>query len=246
MRFLDRIISFAFSIIMLIVSIVLILIGVGVVEPSTVLEIISIHALNKEILAQGIFNAITIAGIVLLILSLKTTVFLSLFKVRSRAPISVKTKNGEIQITQDTIINTAKNATLEFENVREAQAYMRKKARGVKINEIIQVYVNTNIRDLTTAIQESVKNIVYATTGVNVIDVNIRVKNVYKGSKKEETASNVEPKVELKPQPKEEIVMEAIPVAIDEGNAAGDDAVSHLPNPEVIKSEDESTSNIEE
>ena len=97
---------------------------------------------------------------------------------------------------------------------------MAKKARGIIVYEVIQVYVNTNIRELTEAIQESVKKIIYATTGVNVIDVNIKVKNVYNGKRKEETEKQekveekeetidsskeitVEEKVEAKPEVEE-------------------------------------------
>ncbi len=211
MRFLDRLISFIYSLLFLMLAVVLILIGTGVIDPKLCLELLENNFLNNSVISKGIFNPITITGIVLLILSLKTTVFLSLFKVKSRAPISVKTRNGEVQITQETIINTAKNQTLEYENVREVQASMVKKSKGILIYETIQVYVNTNIRDLTEAIQESVKKIIYATTGVNVLDVNIKVRNVYNGKKKEEPSKTDEPevKVESLPQVKEEVVEEA-------------------------------------
>ncbi len=178
MKFLDRLISFVFSLMFLVLAIVLILIGVGAIEPEMCLEFVGNNFLNSKMVAQGLFNPITITGIVLLILALKTTVFLSLFKTRNRKPITVKTHNGEVQIAQETIINTARNQTLEYLNVREAQASMVKKSRGIVIYESIQVYVNTNIRELTEAIQESVKKIIYATTGVNVVDVNSKVKNV--------------------------------------------------------------------
>ena len=242
MRFLDRLISFVFSVIMLVLSIVIILVGVGVFSPSMILEALSTHVLNEDVIKTGLFNPITITGIVLLVLSLKTTVFLSFFKVRSRAPISVKTKNGEVQITQETIVSTAKNATLEFDNVKEVQVSMRKKARGVKINEIIQVYMNTNIRDLTEAIQESVKAIVNATTGVNVLDVNIRVKNVYKGSRKEEKVA-----VKLEPIKQPPIITEENKEAKEEpkkesepaGDKIEDDSVAHLPEPEIVISKEE-------
>jgi len=207
MRFLDKLISFIFSLVFLALAIVLILIGVGVIEPQVCIELLKNVFIDSNVLSQGIFNPVTITGVILLLLALKTTVFLSLFKVRHRTPISVKTQNGEIQIAQETIINTAKNQTLEFPNVKEVQASMVKKSKGIVIYEVIQVYVNTNIRTLTEAIQNSVKEIVLATTGVSVVDVNIKVRNVYNGKRKlddTKTENDVE-----KEDKKEEVVVEA-------------------------------------
>ena len=155
MRIIDRIISFIFSLIMLVFSIVLILVGFRVIEPQLIIDILSTRFFSRDIINAEMFNVVAITGIVLLLASLKTTIFLSLFKIKSKAPIIVKTKNGEIQIAQETILNTAKSATLAFENVREVQNKMVKKGRGVVIYEIIQVYVNANIRELTADIQES-------------------------------------------------------------------------------------------
>ncbi len=215
MKFLDRLISFIFSLLFLVLSIVLILIGVGIIDPQMCIELVSERFLTRAIVAKGTFNPITITGIVLLLLSLKTTVFLSLFKVKNRAPIAVKTRNGEVQIAQDTIVNTAKNQTLEYENVREVQASMVKKNRGIIIYEAIQVYVNTNIRELTEAIQESVKQIIYATTGVNVLDVNIKVKNVYNGKRKDEPEKTTTPVVKVE-APKAVEIVESVPEPVPE------------------------------
>jgi uncharacterized alkaline shock family protein YloU len=159
--------------------------GTGVIEPQLCKEVLSNSVFNTKILESGVFNTITITGIVLLLCSLKTTVFMSLFRINDRKPIVVKHKNGEVQIAQDTIINTAKTATLAFDNVRDVQAKMIKKRTGIIIYEVIQVYVNSNINELTESIQYSVKDVIKSTAGVNVQDVNIRVRNVYSGKKPE-------------------------------------------------------------
>jgi len=203
MRALDRLISFIFSIIILIISITLILVGIRVVEPRVISDLLSTYVLNEGIISEKFFNPITISGIVLLLLSLKTTVFLSLFKVRDRAPISVKSKNGEVQISQDTIINTARSVTLSYENIKDVQARMAKKGSGVVIYEIIQVYVDTNIRELVEAVQEEVKRTVMANIGVNVVDVNIKIKNIFAQKKQEDT-------VDTEKEVKEEIATEEV------------------------------------
>ena len=207
MRALDRLISFIFSIIILIISIVLILVGLRIVEPRVISDLLSTYVLNENIISEKLFNPITITGIVLLLLALKTTVFLSLFKVKDRAPISVRSKNGEVQISQDTIINTAKSVALSYDNIKDVQARMAKKGNGVIIYEIIQVYVDTNIRELVEAVQEDVKRTIMANIGVNVVDVNIKIRNIYATKKKDEVA---EAKQEIVEEPKVEATVEEV------------------------------------
>ena len=195
MRALDRLISFIFSIIILIIAIALLLVGTRVIEPRVIMDLLSTYVLNENIVSEKIFNPITITGLVLLILSLKTTVFLSLFKVRDRAPISVKGKNGEVQIAQDTIINTARTVALSYDNIKDVQAKMAKKRNGVVIYCVAQVYVDTNIRELVEAVQDDIKKTIFDNIGVTVIDVNIKIKNIFATKKKEETVVSVDSEV---------------------------------------------------
>ncbi len=208
MRLLDKLISFIFSLMFLALSIVLILLGTGIIEPQLCKEVLANSVFSPKVLDSGLFNPVTITGIVLLLCSLKTTIFLSLFRINDRKPIVVKHKNGEVQIAQDTIINTAKTATLSFDNVRDVQAKMIKKRLGIIIYEVIQVYVNSNINELTESIQYSVKEVIKATVGVNVQDVNIRVRNVYSGKKPEPEKTQVEIKKEEKVEAKAEVKVE--------------------------------------
>jgi flagellar basal body P-ring protein FlgI len=108
---------------------------------------------------------------------------------------------------------------------------MRKKSKGIVIYETIQVYANTNIRDLTEAIQENVKNIVNMTTGVVVVDVNIQVKNVYKGARKQEE------EVTQKPQNKVEEPIEEPKEIVAEDTTLVKEVL--VPAPELVKEEDE-------
>ena len=186
MRALDRLISFIFSIIILVVSIVLILVGIGVVDSQMIIDMLNEYVFVDEMLSANVFNPLTITGIVLFVAALKTTVFLSLFKINDKAPILVKTSNGEVEIAQETITTTAKNVALSFDNIKDVQAKMIKKKKGVVIYAMVLVYANSNIRETTEEIQKQVKEVVKATTGVNVLEVNIKVKNVYQKNRKAE------------------------------------------------------------
>jgi len=186
MRALDRLISFVFSVIMLVVSIVLILVGIGVVESQMIIDMLNEYVFVKEMITANVFNTLTIVGIVLFLASLKTTIFLSLFRTKDKSPILVKTKNGEVEIAQETITTTVRNVGISFENIKDVQAKMVKKRRGVVIYAMVMVYANSNIKEITEEMQKQVKEVIKATTGVNVLEVNIKVKNIYPKNKKNE------------------------------------------------------------
>lgn len=184
MRALDRLISFVFSVIMLVVSVVLVLVGIGVVEPQMIMDMLGTHVFAKEVIAGNAWNTLTIVGIVLFLASLKTTIFLSLFKNKDKTPILVKTENGEVEIAQETITNTVRSVGVSFENIKDVQAKMVKKRKGVIIYAVVLVYTNSNIRAITEEMQSQVKEVIKATTGVSVLEVNIKVKNIYQKPKK--------------------------------------------------------------
>lgn len=186
MRALDRLIAFVFSVIMLVISVVLVLVGIGVVEPQMIMDMLGTHVFAKEIIAGNIWNTITIVGIILFLASLKTTIFLSLFKNKDKTPILVKTENGEVEIAQETIINTVRSVGASFDNIKDVQARMLKKKKGIIIYAMVLVYTNSNIREITEEMQKQVKEVIKATIGVNVLEVNIKVKNVYQKTKKNE------------------------------------------------------------
>jgi uncharacterized alkaline shock family protein YloU len=208
MRALDRLISFIFSVIMLIVSVVLILVGIGVVDSQMIIDMLNQYAFAKDMINAEMFNPLTITGIVLFLASLKTTIFLSLFKVKDKSPILVKTPNGEVEIAQETITSTVKNVAMSFENIKDVQARMIKKRKGVAIYAMVLVYANSNIREITEEMQKQVKEVINATTGVNVLEVNIKVKNIYQKQKKnEEPAKVIASKKQEVEAPSEENVM---------------------------------------
>lgn len=239
MRALDRLISFIFSIVMLILSIVLILIGIGVVNPQIVIDMLNEYVFVKEMIEAEIFNALTITGIVILLASLKTTVFLSLFKVKDKSPILVKTKNGEVEIAQETITSTVRNVGLSFDNIKDVQAKMIKKRRGVVIYAMVLVYAETNIRETTEEMQRQVKEVIKSTTGVDVIEVNIKVKNIYQKQKKNDA---VKESKKQKNEVLEEVRVEEVPQEIIEPQVANSEEIidtndndAEFPGQEEIK-----------
>lgn len=240
MRVLDRLISFIFSIIMLVVSVILILVGVGVVESQMIIDMINEHVFVEEMISNNIFNTLTIVGIVLFLASLKTTIFLSLFKTKDKSPILVKTGNGEVEIAQETITNIVKNVGISFDSVKDVQAKMIKKRRGVVIYAMLMLYANSNIKEITEEMQKNVKEVVKSSTGVTVLEVNIKVKNVCQKPKKinentEKVVSQeikVEKEVEFVEEPELEEIEETAQVLVENEVVEKEEAIHEIKNDE--------------
>lgn len=243
MRVLDGMISFIFSVVMLIISVILILVGTGAFDPQMIIDMLTKYAFAEDMIKSGIFNPLTITGIVLLLLSLKTTLFLSIFKVKKDKPILVKTANGEVEISQATITNTVVNVGLNFENIKEVQARMIERRKGVAIYAVISVFVNSNLREITEEMQRQVKEVIKATTGVNVVDVNIKVKNVEQKQRKNKEQPKVTYSVETPEITKENKIDETL-VSNVVTEVVATDAEPEMP--EQIAIEDANIADIEE
>ena len=134
----------------------------------------------------------------------------------------VSSDNGNVQIASEMIESTAKAVAKSHEEVKEVNAKMVNRNKGVDIFMSLLVSQDTNIRALTIAIQEEVKNKIHDTTGVLVLNTDIKVKNIVEKKKivPEEplvVKGNIEKEL---PEEKEEVVAteetEATPNAEEE------------------------------
>ena len=179
MKFLDRLINFIFSLVMLVFSTVVLLVIFNFIDSNYINELLNNYLWN----ADCRIVVIVVACIVFLA-GLKTTIFLSDFKKRKKIPIMVNSANGSVQIAQETIESTAKAVALSHEEVKEVNVKMVNKSKGVDIYMSLLVVQDTNIRKITTEIQEEIKNKVDETTGVVVLNTDIKVKNIVEKNKK--------------------------------------------------------------
>jgi uncharacterized alkaline shock family protein YloU len=190
MKILDKLISFIFSLAMLSIAVVVILLVLDMAQFDTILYLIDNYVLNDSyyFLVLGI-------SIVVVLASIKTTIFLSDFKAKDRSPIVVESEKGLVEIERDTIETIVRTVAKDFPEVRDVQAKMFKKDKGIKTYVAISVVQDANIREVTEKIQTKVKDTVFATTGLNVYNTNIKVKNIYEPRVKrveQETANKVE------------------------------------------------------
>lgn len=217
MKFLDRLINFIFSLVMVVVSVVVLLVMFDLADSSFVNGLLNDYVWN----VQNKTIVIIVASIVFLA-GLKTTIFLADFRKKKKVPIMVSSDNGNVQIASEMIESTAKAVAKSHDEVKEVNAKMVNRNKGVDIFMSLLVSQDTNIRALTIAIQEEVKNKIHDTTGVLVLNTDIKVKNIVEKKKivPEEplvVKENIEKEL---PEEKEEVVAteetEATPNAEEE------------------------------
>lgn len=183
MKFFDRLINFVFSLAMLVVSLVILLVVFNFVDSSFVNSLLNDYVWNVDNR-----TVVAITSAIVFLAALKTTIFLSDFKKKRKIPIMVGTDNGNIQIASETIESTAKAVALTHEEVKEVNVKMINKTKGVNIYMSLLVSQDSNIREITRQIQEEVRDKIRETTGVIVLNTDIKVKNIIEKNKK---ASNV-------------------------------------------------------
>lgn len=179
MKLLDGFISFVFSIVILVLAVTILLVSTGLATDTFVISVLEDYVFNID------YKSITIiTSVVVILAALKTTVFHSCFKTKDTSPIMVETEHGNVEIAQETITNTVKSVASKFENIKDINAKMLKKKNGIKIFANISVLANSNIKNLTEELQTKVIEIIKETTGVKVLDVNVKVKNIYEKKSK--------------------------------------------------------------
>lgn len=195
MKLLDGFISFIFSIVILVLAVTILLVVTGLATDSFVVNILSDYVFNVDYR-----NITLVTSIVLILAALKTTVFHSRFKTKDTSPIMVETEHGNIEIAQETITNTVRSVASTFDNIKDINAKMIKKKNGIKVFANISVLANSNIKTLTEELQSKVIEVIRETTGVKVLDVNIKVKNIYEKNPK--ASAKVDEKIKVEEQAK--------------------------------------------
>lgn len=198
MKLLDKLISFIFSVVVLILAIAVIMVCLEYISADKVYAIF-----DEYVFKDSVKEISFITAICAVLAALKTTIFNADFKKKGKEPILVETNHGVVEISQDTIDNTVRNTAYTFPEVKDVQARMIKKNKGIKIYVMISVLVNTNIRELTAKLQEKIGEVIDATTGVKVLSINIKVKNIYEKNKKPNRTTSEEKKSEVVEEVKE-------------------------------------------
>lgn len=188
MKLLDRLINIIFSLAIIVISVTVLLVICNHVESNYINGLINDYVWNPEYK-----YIVGVVSFIVLLAGLKTTIFLSDFKKKRKIPIMVNSQNGSVQIAQETIESTAKAVACTHEEVKDVNVKMLNKNKGIEVFMSLLVAQDTNIKEITSQIQEEVKEKIFDTTGVKVLNTDIKVKNIIEKGKKMATPSSNEP-----------------------------------------------------
>ena len=179
MKFLDKLGLAIFSLITLIISILVCLIAFGWIDVS----IITVALTNAVASQNGMYITIGVC-IVLILLSIKCLFFPSYERHAQKynddeEGILLQNDNGKLLITKGTIKNLVNSTVDDFKNVdgADTNVYLDEN-NDVHVNLEINVYKETIIKDLTTKLQNKIKENVKKATDLEVKEVNIKINDV--------------------------------------------------------------------
>lgn len=176
MKFLDRLSLAIFSIIIFVLAVLLCLLMFGWFDVELVMSALDYLKANE------VATNVTIGvSIVLLLLSLKTMFFDSYSKEveQSREGILLENDNGKLLVSRDTLENLATSVVKGFDNVENVVS----KVILDKENNLI-IFINMLVRpeaiikDLSLNLQETIKSTIKDSLGLEVKEVNIKIKNI--------------------------------------------------------------------
>lgn len=176
MKFLDRLALAVFSIIIFVLVVLLCLLLFGWFDIELVVSALTYLKTNE------IATNITIGvSIVLLLLSIKSMFFESYSKEKeqSREGILLENDNGKLLVSRDTLENLTTSVVKEtnsVENVVSRVILDKDKNLIIFINLLVKP--NAIIKDLSSGLQEKIKNTVKDSLGLDVKEVNIKIKNI--------------------------------------------------------------------
>lgn len=195
MKFLDRLALAVFSIIIFVLAVLLCLLMFGWFDVELVMSALSYLKSNE------IASNITITvSIILLLLALKAMFFESYSKEedKSKEGILLENDNGKLVVSRDTLENLATNVSKTINGVENVVSrVILDKENNLIIFINLQVKQDSIIKDLSSGLQEKIKQTIKESLGLDVKEVNIKIKNI--------TSEKSEGQTEKVPAQKEEI-----------------------------------------
>ncbi len=176
MKFLDRLALAIFSIIIFVLAVLLCLLMIGWFDVELVMS--ALQYLKSNEIASNVTIGVSL---VLLLLSLKCMFFESYSKEdeQSREGILLENDNGKLLVSRDTLENLATNVAKTCDNVENVVSrVLLDKDNNLIIFINLFVKSDTLIKDLSSGLQEKIKQTIKDSLGLDVKEVNIKIKNI--------------------------------------------------------------------
>ena len=188
MKFLEKLSLVIFSIIVLVLSVILVLIGFNFVEQS----VFSILVSKVMMSAQGTYIMIGIC-VVLIMLAIKCLFFsdsTALKRDKSEDGVLLQNEDGKLLITRSTLENLVNGVLYEYSEIENAETnVIIDKENNVIIDVALNVAEGTVLKNLSAKLQNEIKQRIRETTDLEVDAVDIEIHNVEVGEKPEKKQS---------------------------------------------------------
>lgn len=188
MKFLEKLSLVIFSIIVLVLSVILVLIGFNFVEQS----VFSILISKVMMSAQGTYIMIGIC-VVLIMLAIKCLFFsdsTALKRDKSEDGVLLQNEDGKLLITRSTLENLVNGVLYEYSEIENAETnVIIDKENNVIIDVTLNVAGGTVLKNLSAKLQNEIKERIRETTDLEVDAVDIEIHNVEVGEKLEKKQS---------------------------------------------------------
>ena len=188
MKFLEKLSLVIFSIIVLVLSVILVLIGLNFVEQS----VFSILISKVMMSAQGTYIMIGIC-VVLIMLAIKCLFFsdsTALKRDKSEDGVLLQNEDGKLLITRSTLENLVNGVLYEYSEIENAETnVIIDKENNVIIDVTLNVAGGTVLKNLSAKLQNEIKERIRETTDLEVNAVDIEIHNVEVGEKLEKKQS---------------------------------------------------------
>lgn len=188
MKFLEKLSLVIFSIIVLVLSVILVLIGFNFVEQS----VFSILIAKVMMSAQGTYIMIGVC-VVLIMLAIKCLFFsdsTALKKDKSEDGVLLQNEDGKLLITRSTLENLVNGVLYEYSEIENAETnVIIDKENNVIIDVTLNVAGGTVLKNLSAKLQNEIKQRIRETTDLEVDAVDIEIHNVEVGEKPEKKQS---------------------------------------------------------
>lgn len=173
MSVLDRATAAFFALLVFILAAVVLAAMTGWLDPLAILD------LNNLPLEYRISIGLVTAIILLLALRL-LLVSLRLVKAEEQQALIDSANLGAVSITMPALESLIVRAARQVSGVREVQPRFKVLAEGLVVRLDITVNPDRNIPELTRSLQEQVNEYIVATAGLDVAEVQVRVKGIYR------------------------------------------------------------------
>ena len=207
MKFLERLSLSIFSLIVLVLSVVVILICFNFVQP-TILEIPFEYILAAETNKRVTIVVAAILGL----LAIKCLFFAKTTSNDGKDGILLENGSGKLLISKETIENIIVGVARDVNGAENINSRLElDKNNNLKIFVTTVVSQNRPIKEVTTNLQDNIKEAIKRAADLEVKEVNVRIKNVSNKKSSEEKSVKkavAKKKEEVKVENKEEIKVE--------------------------------------